>query len=218
MPTLGYWNLRGLAQHIRLLLAYTETEYSEKTYELDTSAPEKSNWFAEKFTLGMPFPNLPYYTDGDITLTESNAVARYIARKNGLDGETEQEKVIIDMFENLTYNFHIDLARVCYGPEFEKNSAEYKAKLPDKLKQYAGFLEDKKFVAADKPTLADFHFYDLLCILKAFDPEVINSFPIIVAYMVRFEHLPTIKAYQESSPHLKLPFFAPMAHWGSGPN
>ena len=51
-------------------------------------------------------------------MTESNAVARYIARKNGLDGETEQEKVIIDMFENLTYNFHIDLARVCYGPEF----------------------------------------------------------------------------------------------------
>jgi glutathione S-transferase len=121
-------------------LAYTETEYTEKTYDLDASAPEKSNWFAEKFTLGMPFPNLPYYIDGmlfkvicrelillingllsllgDITLTESNAVARYIARKNGLDGQTEQEKVTIDMFENLTYNFHIDLARVCYGPEF----------------------------------------------------------------------------------------------------
>jgi glutathione S-transferase len=118
-------------------LAYTETEYTEKTYDLDASAPEKSNWFAEKFTLGMPFPNLPYYIDGilfsiqfnflfydflsllgDITLTESNAVARYIARKNGLDGQTEQEKLTIDMFENLTYNFHIDLGRVCYGPEF----------------------------------------------------------------------------------------------------
>lgn len=51
-------------------------------------------------------------------MTESNAIARYIARKGGLDGETEQEKVIIDMFENLTYNLHIEFAKICYGPDF----------------------------------------------------------------------------------------------------
>jgi len=48
------------------MLAYTETEYEEKAY--DMTIPERSNspWFTEKLSLGMDFPNLPYYIDGKL--------------------------------------------------------------------------------------------------------------------------------------------------------
>ena len=55
---------------------------------------------------------------GNLRLTESNAIARHLGRKNGLIGTTEEEKAHVDMLENLSYNFHIDFARVCYGPNF----------------------------------------------------------------------------------------------------
>ena len=55
---------------------------------------------------------------GHLKITESNAILRHIARKNGLDGNTEEDKVKVDMLEALTYNFHIDFARICYSPDY----------------------------------------------------------------------------------------------------
>ena len=41
-----------------------------------------SCWFGkDKFSLGLDFPNLPYYVDGDVKVTQSNAILRFIARK-----------------------------------------------------------------------------------------------------------------------------------------
>ena len=42
---------------------------------------DKSCWFDNKFSLGLDFPNLPYYVDGDVKVTQSNAILRFIARK-----------------------------------------------------------------------------------------------------------------------------------------
>lgn len=80
----------------------------------------------------------------------------------------------------------------------EKASSDYRSKLPEKLKPFADFLCDKKFVASDKPTLGDFHFYELLETLKAFDLESVSAYPNLLAYIARFEELPTIKAYLDS--------------------
>jgi len=74
-PILGYWKLRGLAQHIRLMLEYLGEEYEDKTY---TNGPapdyfDKSDWKPVKFTLGLDFPNIPYYIDGDLKITHNVA-------------------------------------------------------------------------------------------------------------------------------------------------
>jgi glutathione S-transferase len=52
-----------LGQPIRLLVAYTEEEVEERKYELGPNF-DKSDWLKVKFTLGLDFPNLPYYIDG----------------------------------------------------------------------------------------------------------------------------------------------------------
>ena len=40
---------------------------------------------------GLEFPNLPYYIDGDVKLTQSSAILRHIAREHGLMGKTGKE-------------------------------------------------------------------------------------------------------------------------------
>ena len=55
---------------------------------------------------------------GEYKITESNAIIRYIGRKNGLDGKTEMERVRIDMIENMGLSFYMEFAKVAYSPDF----------------------------------------------------------------------------------------------------
>ncbi|XP_034509928.1 glutathione S-transferase alpha I isoform X1 [Ailuropoda melanoleuca] len=116
---LGYWDIRGLAHAIRLLLEYTDSHYEEKKYTMgDAPDYDRSQWLNEKFKLGLDFPNLPYLIDGAHKVTQSNAILRYIARKHNLCGETEEEKIRVDILENQAMDTSNELARVCYSPDF----------------------------------------------------------------------------------------------------
>ncbi|XP_074971374.1 glutathione S-transferase 2 isoform X2 [Phalacrocorax aristotelis] len=117
--TLGYWDIRGLAHAIRLLLEYTETPYEERQYR-PGPAPDfdPSDWTNEKEKLGLDFPNLPYLIDGPTKLTQSNAILRYIARKHNMGGETEEEMLRVDMLENQIMDLRMSFVRLCYNPDF----------------------------------------------------------------------------------------------------
>uniref|UniRef100_A0A452QBS6 glutathione transferase n=1 Tax=Ursus americanus TaxID=9643 RepID=A0A452QBS6_URSAM len=116
---LGYWDIRGLAHTIRLLLEYTDSHYEEKKYTMgDAPDYDRSQWLNEKFKLGLDFPNLPYLIDGAHKVTQSNAILRYIARKHNLCGETEEEKIRVDILENEVTDTRMALAMLCYNPDF----------------------------------------------------------------------------------------------------
>jgi glutathione S-transferase len=75
VPTLGYWDIRGRAQPIRFLLKYAGVEFNDKRYEFgpgSTLAQIESirkYWLTDKSNLGLDFPNLPYYIDGDVKVS-----------------------------------------------------------------------------------------------------------------------------------------------------
>ncbi|PNJ46451.1 GSTM1 isoform 4 [Pongo abelii] len=152
MPmTLGYWDIRGLAHAIRLLLEYTDSSYEEKKYTMgDAPDYDRSQWLNEKFKLGLDFPNLPYLIDGTHKITQSNAILCYIARKHNLCGETEEEKIRVDILENQTMDNHMQLGMICYNPEFEKLKPKYLEELPEKLKLYSEFLGKQPWFAGNK--------------------------------------------------------------------
>ncbi len=69
----AYWGTRGKGQVSRLLLAYTGLAWEDASYT------DHNQWFGnDKQKLGFDFPNLPYLIDGDLKLTESSAIERYI--------------------------------------------------------------------------------------------------------------------------------------------
>lgn len=149
-PVLGYWDIRGLAQPIRLLLAHMDVKVEEKRYACGPAPDfDRSAWLKEKTTLGLDFPNLPYYIDGDVKVTQSMAILRYLARKHGLEGKTDAEKLRADMTEQQFADFRMNWVRLCYNPDFDKLKGEYLKTLPASLEQFSGFLGKHKYFAGD---------------------------------------------------------------------
>uniref|UniRef100_U3FKJ6 Glutathione S-transferase n=1 Tax=Callithrix jacchus TaxID=9483 RepID=U3FKJ6_CALJA len=217
MPmTLGYWDLRGLAHAIRLLLEYTDSSYEEKMYTMgDAPDYDRSQWLKEKFKLGLDFPNLPYLIDGAHKITQSNAILRYIARKHNLCGETEEEKIWEDILENQLMDNRMQLARLCYDPDFERLKLEYLEGLPEMLKLYSQFLGKRPWFLGDKITFVDFIAYDVLERNQVFEPTCLDAFPNLKDFISRFEGLEKISAYMKSSRFLPRPVFTKMAVWGN---
>ncbi|XP_040854595.1 glutathione S-transferase Mu 1-like isoform X1 [Ochotona curzoniae] len=215
MPmTLGYWDIRGLAHTVRLLLEYTDTSYEEKIYSMgDAPDYDRSQWLNEKFKLDLDFPNLPYLIDGTHRLTQSNAIVRYLGRKHNLCGETEEEKIRVDILENQAMDNRWQLGTICYNPDFEKLKPDYLKGLPDKLTLYSQFLGKRPWFAGDKITIADFHAYDVLDGNRIFAPGCLDAFPNLKDFMARFEGLPKMAAYMKSSRFLPVPMYLKLASW-----
>ncbi|KAI5243827.1 glutathione S-transferase Mu 1 [Manis pentadactyla] len=214
--TLGYWDIRGLAHSIRLLLEYTDSNYEEKKYTMgDAPDYDRSQWLNEKFMLGLDFPNLPYLIDGAHKITQSNAILRYIARKHNLCGETEEEKIRMDILENQVMDTRLHQARVCYSPDFEKLKLEYLKEIPEKMKLYSQFLGKRPWFAGNKLTYVDFLAYDILEMHRIFEPRCLDAFPNLKDFIARIEGLKKISAYMKSSRFLHAPVYSKLALWGN---
>ena len=100
-----------------MLLTYLDIEYEDIVYDNTT---RQTTWMKEiKPNLGLDFPNLPYYIDGDLKLTQSLAIIRYLGKKNGMYGTTAEESAKIDML----MEFGLDLVRglvlgLAFEPDF----------------------------------------------------------------------------------------------------
>ncbi|XP_075837745.1 glutathione S-transferase Mu 6 isoform X1 [Microtus pennsylvanicus] len=217
MPvTLGYWDIRGLGHAIRLLLEYTETSYEEKRYAMgDAPDYDRSQWLNDKFKLGLDFPNLPYLIDGPYKITQSNAILRYLGRKHNLCGETEEERVRVDIVEKQVMDTRIQMGTLCYSPDFEKRKPEFLKSLPGQLKLYSEFLSQRPWFAGDKITFADFLVYDVLDQHRIFEPTCLDAFPNLKDFVARFEGLKKISAYMKSNRFLPSPLYLKQAMWGN---
>ncbi|KAF2363241.1 Glutathione S-transferase C-terminal [Trinorchestia longiramus] len=217
VPILGYWDIRGLAQPIRLMLEYTGTKYEDKYYVCgEAPTYDRSSWMDVKYTLDLDFPNLPYYIDGSVRLTESDAIVRYIARQHDLLGSTDDEKYRADMVASVLNDFRSAFVRLCYGSDFETNKVAYLKTLPTKLKLFSDFLGSRKWLAGENITFPDFVAYEMLDQHLIFEPNCLEEFPNLLAYHKNFESLEPIKAYLASSRCIKKRLNNRSAKFGNG--
>ncbi|BFZ08944.1 hypothetical protein BsWGS_11985 [Bradybaena similaris] len=216
MPAqLGYWAIRGLVQPIRLLLNYVGEDFEDVLYNLG-KGPEfsREEWLSVKFTLGLDFPNLPYYIDDDVKLTQSNAILRYLARKHNLYGETEKEQAHIDLLLDEITDLRQGFSRLCYGADFDDKKIEnYVEETKPKLAQLEKYLADKQYFIGDKVTVCDFHIYEILDVFKVLEPKLLADSPKLEEYHERFEELPAIKAYINSEKFISRPINNTCAKW-----
>jgi len=212
---LAYWDIRGLAQPARMLLGYLGEDFEDRMYSCG-EAPDfdKTCWTDVKETLGLDFPNLPYLMDGDIKITQSNAIMRYLGRKNGMDGQSETEKVRVDIIENQAMDFRNGFVGLCYrSVPFAEKAEKYKANVKSILTRFDKFLGDFKFFAGDKITFVDFIMYELLDQHRIFDATLLDEFHKITAFMKHFEEEPKIASFMKSSKCFKGPINNKMANF-----
>lgn len=222
VPTLGYFQTRGLAQPIRLVLHYAGVPFNDKRHQFGagTTVAEmdsiKKDWLAEKFTLGLDFPNIPYFIDGDLKLTQSLAILRHLARKHGLMATDLKSLAQQDMVEQ-----QLSDLRTAFGTQLIFNRPDDKEKeqkiiddvIVPHLKLLSNFLGDKEWFVGSL-TYVDFIAYEMLDMIRTFNPKTLDQFPALKSFMTRFEGLEPIKKYMSSPEFISWPFTGPFAKWG----
>jgi len=215
--TTVYWDICGLGQPVRYALECAGVDYVDVRVHWGPGQPGtegyKQMWASSKGALGerMPFPNLPYMLDGDVALTQSNAILKYIGRKYGLLGDPSSEH-LIDLVLDQAADFDAGSTRAAYGAGLPGLREYCEARLPGELAGWAQQLADKAFMTGDEMTVADLKVYETLrklAIIEA-QPEVgtgalAAAQPSLLAFMRRVESLPAMKQYQESSRFMARP-------------
>ena len=196
---LGYWNIRGLAESIRLLLHYLEIDYKEELYDFGP-APDYNldNWLKVKYTLGFDYPNLPYLIDGDFKMTESNAILRYISEKYKpeLLGTTIKEKAFVNMAVGVLTDLFTAKGRLMYqGKDFPGNE-QFKSKMKNKLNDLNNMLGKNKFLIGEKITYPDFLLDEITESINAFLEPIYDEYPNLKRHFETICELPAIKKYR----------------------
>ncbi|KAI1289721.1 Glutathione S-transferase Mu 1 [Halotydeus destructor] len=209
-PLLGYWDIRGLCEPIRLVLHQAGVDFEDRRYAFAA----KNVWYEQDMpTLGLDFPNLPYYVDGEVKLTQSVAVLRHVARKHGLAGKP-QDLGRIEMAEQQAIDLRTSLATVVHNHEkFDELKVTLLEGLPAQLDKFTKFLGGGHFVAGDYVTYADFLWYESLDFYAMLYPGVFDKNDVISSYLKRIKELPNIAKYMASPVYKRLPF-SPRAKWG----
>jgi len=212
---LGYWSIRGLAQPIRLVLEYGQIPYRERRY-LAEGPPSYSrkDWTDEKEKLGMDFPNLPYLFDGDLKLTQSTSIIRYVARKAGLVPTDEKTLAKMEMLEGEVIDFRDRWVEMCYsGQQFEAKKGYHFNGLPTYLTKFEKWMSKNKWLAGDVVTYVDFMFYECLDAHCTLWEHLLDDYPCIKAFMSAVEKLPHISEYLKSDKNIKRPINNPSASY-----
>jgi len=240
--TVAYWKIRGLAQSIRVLCEFCEIDFENKMFvqtpcprpipealckghpfsSMEAYEASKACWFDVKDTILGDYhsPNLPYLIDGDVTLTESNAILRYIGKKavakgvsticGGTPSEVAANEFMLDMAMELR-NKVIQIGYATCWPSFvgtidqlagqpasayyDTKAGEFKANIPADCTKFEKYLGGNPYFAGQNVTVCDFHMYELLDQQRCmFGPEIYEGFPQIQAFVARFGALPKVAA------------------------
>jgi glutathione S-transferase len=218
---LGYWAIRGLAQPIRFLLAYAEVPFNDTRYGLRPDgtpvADELKDWQDVRGTLGLAFPNLPYLIDSrgkaEVRVTQSNSVMRYLARSFGLYGDSESDRVMIDILQDEAYDLRNQIVKTAYTPEegFEKALAEFTAtavpRYLDGFERHLAARGESPHFVGSRISHVDFILYELVWQTSVMVPGSVTRAhrPRLHAFIEAFAKIPSIAAYMARDTYIERP-------------
>lgn len=212
-PILGYWNIRGLASPIRLLLSQANVEFDERHYDCGPPPDYDHTAYLQDKTgalkAQLQFPNLPYYLDNQVKLTQSQVILRHLARKHNLAGQSEQDRLRADLVASQVYEWAVEYGRgFAWDRRYKNKLVGYLKTLNERLCLLSDQMGEKRFVAGDLggPTYADFIQYEYLESLVDFQPDLLAHHPRLISFVKRVDELEGVHRYFSSPTAIKRPF------------
>lgn len=217
-PILGYWKIRGLAAGICYQLAYCGVDFDMEYYE-QGDGPEfsRADWMDVKADSGLEFPNLPYFRDGAISLTESGAIHRYIAKKWRPDLLCLDDAAAygtVEMVWGVVNDLKYFIGTECYVGDGDKPALAERV-LP-RMETLATWMKERIFAGGDQPSFADFSLVELVELVDfVTEGEIYVAHPQLKEYRDRMFNLPGVREYCESESCPKLPLNNKVAKIGN---
>lgn len=190
--------LSGHSHRIELLLRFLSLPYEL----IPTPLPDRKT---PEFLAMNPFGQIPVIDDNGTIVPDSNAILVYLAKRYDRSGTWLPE----DPVELAAVQRWLSVAagQLAYGPATARLATVFK--LPVNQPQAIevanrlfgvmdGYLADRKFLTADRPTLADVACYSYT--RAAPEGEVsLSAYPNIVAWLERIEALPKFERMPAAS-------------------
>ena len=203
---LMYWKCRGLAEHIRTLLEYLKEEYTSQHLEQPSSPPSwrvrTEEWTNIQDSLKTPFPSLPNLQEGELTLTGSLPIARYLClragRGNMCGGDNIIQQAKLEGLAVLLYEIRMKLTTATYADNWDIISPEVLAWAASKMDLIYAFLGEREWLG-EQITYLDFFFAELLEYLAVIvGHQFWNRYPNFTPYLQRFLALDGVASYRNS--------------------
>jgi len=181
----------------------------------------KPSWLEYKGGLGFDFPNLPYYQGPDgVKITQSKAILRYLGRRHGLEGKTQEEQVRIDLLADTLTDYIQALTGLSYNPGFSSELlATFAAGLAPRLANLEAFLakSNGQWCAGKSLTWVDFLTWETLDQHRLLVSGCLKNLPWIDQFMTRFAALPQVSAYLTRPTYRPFPIWSMRAKYGYRP-
>ncbi|EAS03661.1 glutathione S-transferase, amine-terminal domain protein (macronuclear) [Tetrahymena thermophila SB210] len=198
---LGYWDVRGRGEPIRLLLNYLKLEYEDEIYPLS----DREKWFNFKRNSQELFINLPYVqieskeTQSQSIYVESDSISIFICQNFGGEQLLGKDLVLLSKMRGVTEDVKLYLSRYAYHNDFaEADQLFLQKRLQPILLRLNTYLQNYKYLLGSNISYLDFVLYESLKTLEKIKKEYLQSHTYLVQYIKNIENIPQIKAYLSS--------------------
>jgi len=208
---LTYFNIRGKAEGIRLLLEDNGIPYSEIRYSFD-------EWKNGGLKKNYPFGQLPQLQDLEkkFKIVQTQAIMRELAREHKLYGATEEERRRCDVLQEALVDSRDELVKFFLKKDFSQKRAEFSSKeLRERLDPLHKFYKENSgsqtfFCVGNSVSYVDYLLYVYLDYVRAFDLKTLESYDGFMTFKKGMDQRDNIKKYllSERRPKVStMPFF-----------
>ena len=179
------------------LLAYCGVDYELKEYKcsMEDGKTNLGGWKEDKYNLGIGFPNLPYFLDGDIKVAETMPLMRYICNKHKpeLLGDSLKERTELDILSAVIHDLKLQTLTYPFYTHGDREKIDKESKA--KLKNIVAWLGDKQYLMGDKLCYVDFILLEICAVVDfVTEGRVWTDYPTLKPYSERIRAIPEIQA------------------------
>lgn len=213
-----YFSARGRIEPAQLMLELAGVPYEVHATPLDTwMGPEGK----ERMYGQTPFGQLPMLEDGALTLCQSRAIQRYLARKLGFYGGSLELDARVDEVYDSVDELFLDMAIFHWDPAFHERRAEHRETTRTRLECLDRYfartrVDAEHWVRADRYTLADAMAAYVLETTMPLHPGLLADFPALHHFMTAFFNADRVRDYVRSDRRPRT-FTVSMASFGGKP-
>ena len=150
----------------------------------------------------MTLPNLPYLRDGNVEISEHDAIFRHVLRKYKLEllGKTLDEQAEVDQYITFWQTTNLKIRNYCYEAK-DATDDDKKAHLDQfkpQLESINRMLADRKFTMGDNLTGADIFLFETYWMMSVVHKSTAESYANIARVAKTVEEQDWFKKYRAS--------------------